>query len=64
MRGSRTDNRYGDLPDAEHDRVDRLMAENYRIDNILILPIYKLVMRLRGKPVGRESGAYLAITPT
>jgi PPOX class probable F420-dependent enzyme len=53
------------LPEAEHNRVDRLMAKKYRADRILILPIYRLVMRLRGKPVSEPgSGAYLAITPT
>jgi hypothetical protein len=53
------------LPDAEHDRIDRLMAEKYRVDRILILPIYRLVMKLRGKPVSEPgTGAYLAITPT
>ena len=53
------------LPDAEHDRVDRLMAEKYRVDRILILPIYRLVMKVRGKPVNEAGGgAYLAITPT
>lgn len=53
------------LPAAEHARIDRLMAEKYRVDRILILPIYRLVMKLRGKPAGdARSGAYLAITPT
>jgi uncharacterized protein len=47
-----------------HARVDRLMAEKYRLDRILILPIYWLVMKLRGKPVDERSGAYLAITST
>jgi PPOX class probable F420-dependent enzyme len=53
------------LPETAFDRVDRLMAEKYRVDKMLILPVYKLVMRLRGKPVsGARTGAYLAITPT
>lgn len=51
------------LPDDEHARVDRLMARKYRVDKVLILPIYRLVMRLRRKPV-TGTGAYLAITPT
>jgi hypothetical protein len=52
------------LPDSEHARVDRLMAQKYRIDRILILPVYRLAMRLsgRGKTVAGP-GAYLAITP-
>jgi len=53
------------LPDAEHARIDRLMAEKYRVDRILILPIYRLVTKLRRKPAGdARTGAYLAITPT
>jgi hypothetical protein len=51
------------LPD-KHARVDRLMAEKYRVDRVLILPIYRLVMKLRGKPIHERSGAYLAITST
>jgi uncharacterized protein len=53
------------LSPAECDRVDRLMSDKYRVDRILILPIYRLVMKLRGKPAGEaRTGAYLAITPT
>jgi hypothetical protein len=52
------------LPSEEHERVERLMAEKYRVDRVLILPIYRLVMKLRGKPVDERNGAYLAITST
>jgi uncharacterized protein len=52
------------LPLEEHARVERLMAEKYRVDRVLILPIYRLVLKLRGKPVDERSGAYLAITST
>jgi uncharacterized protein len=52
------------LPPDEHARVDRLMAEKYRVDRVLILPIYRLVMKLRGKPIDERGGAYLAITAT
>ena len=52
------------LPPEEHERVDRLMAEKYRLDRVLILPIYRLLMKLRGKPTDERSGAYLAITAT
>ena len=52
------------LPRAEWGRVDRLMAQKYRVDKILVLPLYRLVTRLRGKPVGGPGNeAYLAITP-
>jgi PPOX class probable F420-dependent enzyme len=52
------------LPPEEHARVDRLMAEKYRVDRVLILPIYRLVLKLRGKPIDERGGAYLAITST
>jgi PPOX class probable F420-dependent enzyme len=53
------------LPDEEHGRVDVLMAGKYRVDRILVLPVYRLVMKLRGKSVGVSgNAAYLAITPT
>ena len=53
------------LPVAEQTRIDRLMAEKYRVDRILILPIYRLVTKLRRKPAGdARTGVYLAITPT
>jgi PPOX class probable F420-dependent enzyme len=52
------------LPPDEHARVDRLVAEKYRVDRVLILPIYRLVMKLRGKPIDDRGDAYLAITST
>jgi uncharacterized protein len=50
------------LPDAERERVDRLLAEKYRIDRIVILPLYRLVTRLRGTSPRDTDTAYLAIT--
>jgi uncharacterized protein len=50
------------LSDADHARVDRLMAEKYRVDRVLILPVYRLVTKLRGKASGEGDTAYLAIT--
>jgi PPOX class probable F420-dependent enzyme len=53
------------LPAAEHDRVDGLLARKYRVDRILILPVYRLAMWLRGKRGGPvDTPAYLEITPT
>jgi PPOX class probable F420-dependent enzyme len=53
------------LSPAEQGRIDRLMSEKYRVDKILILPIYRFIMKLRGKPASEAgTGAYLAITPT
>lgn len=51
------------LPDSELESTERSMARKYRIDRILILPIYRALQRLRGAPVGRDE-AVLAITPT
>jgi PPOX class probable F420-dependent enzyme len=50
------------VPAEEHERIDRLMAAKYRVDRILILPVYRLVLKLQGKPYGGEE-AYLALTP-
>ena len=35
------------LPDEERERVERLLAQKYRIDRYTIYPLYRLVMRLR-----------------
>jgi PPOX class probable F420-dependent enzyme len=52
------------LPADEHGHVDRLMARKYRVDRILILPLYRLATRLRGKHAGEADSSYLAITLT
>lgn len=52
------------LGPEEHARIDRLMAEKYRIRRRLIMPVYRLVKRLRGTPIDAHGGAYLAITAT
>jgi len=50
------------LPSGEVAPAQRLMGRRYRVDRIVILPVYNLVQRLRGR---RPSGdaAVLAITP-
>jgi PPOX class probable F420-dependent enzyme len=50
------------LPPDRYAHVDRLMAERYRIRRLLIMPVYRLVMRLRGRPIDEHGGAYLAIS--
>lgn len=50
------------LPLAEVEAAQRLMARKYRVDRVLILPVYNLVRRLRGNRPSRE-GVVLAITP-
>ena len=52
------------LPPDEHARIDRLMVEKCHFDRLLILPNYRLVMKLRGKAIDERGGAYLAITST
>jgi uncharacterized protein len=47
--------------EAQH--VDELMARKYRVDKILILPIYRGVQRIRGRSVTAEDPVVLAITP-
>jgi PPOX class probable F420-dependent enzyme len=51
------------LPQDQRADVDQLMADKYRIDRILILPLYRAVQRLRGAPA-RTGEVVLAITPT
>jgi PPOX class probable F420-dependent enzyme len=50
------------LPVSEHEHAQQLLKRKYRVDFILILPIYNLIQRIRGR---RQSGeiAVLAITP-
>ena len=50
------------LPPDEYARVDRLIAERYPVRRVLIMPIYRLVMKLRGTPIDEHGGAYLAIS--
>lgn len=52
----------GFLPPEEYARVDHLMAAKYRVRRVLIMPVYRLVMRLRGTPIDEHGAAYLEIT--
>ena len=51
------------LPPGEPDHAGRLMARKYRVDRVLILPIYRALQRLRGARAGTAE-VVLAITPT
>ena len=51
------------LPPGQPDPVERLMARKYRIDRVLILPIYRALQRLRGAPAGGAE-VVVAITPS
>lgn len=50
------------LPPEEWARIDRLMADKYRIRRRLIMPVYRLVKKLRGHPIDEHGPAYLAIS--
>jgi len=62
LRGERVPANAEFLPESEMDRVARLLKRKYRIDRVLILPLYRMVQRLNGAPVGTTNVA-LAITP-
>ena len=52
------------LSDEELPRVERLLHRKYRLDYIFVLPMYRLVQRLRGRPLRYEKPVVLSITPT
>jgi PPOX class probable F420-dependent enzyme len=54
------------LPEIDRQRVEQLLARKYRVDRVLILPIYRAVQRLRGNglPQDRSQPVILSITPT
>ena len=62
VKGDQVAARVAFLPESEFARVDRLMAERYRIRRKLVMPIYRLVMKLRGMPIDEYGGAYLEIS--
>ena len=63
IRGEQYDARAEFVAESERERIDRLMAKKYRVDRILILPIYRLVLKLRRKSRDETAaGAYLVIT--
>lgn len=52
------------LAEDERERVERLLTQKYRIDRYTIYPIYRLVMRLRGRGSRtHEPPVALEITP-
>jgi uncharacterized protein len=63
LRGEPTPAEAEFLPRSEMDHVEALMGRKYRVDRIVILPLYRLVQRLRGTSSGRSSSVALAITP-
>ena len=64
LRGETVDAEATILPDSERGRVERLLARKYRIDRFTVLPIYRLVMRLRGRGSGTHTSPLaIEITP-
>lgn len=63
LRGEPVEARAEILPDGDGPHVDELMKRKYRVDRVLVLPLYRAVMRLRGKQQAAGKPAYLAITP-
>ena len=64
LRGEAVDAAATVLPDSERERVERLLARKYRIDRFTVLPLYRLVMRLRGRDSRtQEHPVAIAIAP-
>jgi len=64
VRGERVEADARILPEAERERVERLLSQKYRVDRYTILPIYRLVMRLRGRRSRKQNlPVALEITP-
>ena len=64
LKGEPVDARAEFVPEADRARIDELMHRKYRIAQLVVLPVYRLIMRLRGRGdsvTGPE--VYLAIAP-
>ena len=53
------------LDEARWNDVKALMAKKYRVDRILVLPIYNLVQKVTGKavPTDQQHPVFVEITP-
>ena len=51
------------LPESERERVERLLARKYRLNRLLVLPVYRAVQRLLGRRLTRGKPVIVAITP-
>jgi PPOX class probable F420-dependent enzyme len=63
LRGEPIPGRAELLGEGETRQIDELMARKYRLDRILILPIYRAVQRIRGRAASGRESVFLAITP-
>ena len=65
LRGEEFDAEATILPDSERARVEQMLAEKYRIDRLVVYPLYRLVTRLRGRGSRtHEPPVTLAIAPS
>jgi PPOX class probable F420-dependent enzyme len=64
IRGESVDADARILPADERERVERLLSRKYRIDRYTVYPVYRLVMKLRGRGSHtHEPPVALEITP-
>ena len=64
LRGEACDAEATILPDSERARVEQLLSEKYRIDRLIVYPLYRLATRLHGRGSRtHEPPVTLAITP-
>lgn len=64
LRGEPVTGRAEVLPEGEGQRVEQLMARKYRLERTLILPLYRVVQRVRGRRARGKDPVFLGITPT
>jgi uncharacterized protein len=62
LRGDQVEGRAEILPREALEPVRELMARKYRIDRIFILPLYRVVQRLRHQPTGGGNSVVIEIT--
>ena len=63
LKGEQIDARAEFLPESERERVEGLMARKYRVDRVLVLPVYRAVQKLLHKqPLSQETPVILRIT--
>jgi uncharacterized protein len=63
LRSSRVPARAQVLPVSEVPRVQELMARKYRIDRIIVLPLYRAVQAIAHRRRGHAGSVVLKITP-
>ena len=63
LKGEQIDAHAEFLPESERERVEGLMARKYRVDRVLVLPVYRAVQKLlRKQPLLQDTPVVLRIT--